>query len=143
MKRRDFLIAGAALGVAGLGCLGGCRSYTGTARASAGGVEGRHWGFVVDVERFMECLTFQVKRIFSRTIYSISKKWMADTGHMYTDLMGTSCFQAAFHIRILSKPFQNLIMSDSVFSVFVINCHFFPVCRVTPDRTFNGSCVFF
>lgn len=52
MKRRDFLIAGAALGVAGLGCLGGCSSYTGTARASAGGVEGRHWGFVVDVERF-------------------------------------------------------------------------------------------
>ena len=52
MKRRDFLIAGAALGVAGLGCLGGCSSYTGSARVSGGGVAGRHWGFVVDVERF-------------------------------------------------------------------------------------------
>ena len=52
VKRRDFLIAGAALGVAGLGCLGGCSSYTGSARVSGGGVAGRHWGFVVDVERF-------------------------------------------------------------------------------------------
>ena len=46
------MIAGAALGVAGLGCLGGCSSYTGSARVSGGGVAGRHWGFVVDVERF-------------------------------------------------------------------------------------------
>ena len=27
-------------------------SYTGSARVSGGGVAGRHWGFVVDVERF-------------------------------------------------------------------------------------------
>ena len=54
MKRRDFLIAGAgaALGAAGLGCLGGCSSLTGSAQASSGGAEGKHWGFVVDLEKF-------------------------------------------------------------------------------------------
>ena len=53
MKRRDFLIAGAVLGAAGLG-LGGCSSYGGSAQESAGGEAGRHWGFVVDVEAFKE-----------------------------------------------------------------------------------------
>ncbi len=52
MKRRDFLIAGAALGAAGLGALSGCSPTEGAPARAEGGTPGRHWGFVVDVEKF-------------------------------------------------------------------------------------------
>ncbi|MEF9841095.1 MAG: 4Fe-4S dicluster domain-containing protein [Raoultibacter sp.] len=52
MKRRDFLIAGAVFGVASLGCLEGCSPVEAASCDSSGGVEGKHWGFVIDVDKF-------------------------------------------------------------------------------------------
>jgi hypothetical protein len=38
---------------------------------------------------------------------------------MYTDLMGTTGFKAALDISRIPETFQDFIMGDSVFSIFV------------------------
>ena len=53
---------------------------------------------------------------------------------MYTDLMGTACLQAALYIGCISETFQHLIMGDCIFSIFVVDRHFFPVNGMTADR---------
>ena len=67
---------------------------------------------------------------------------MSKAGHMYTDLMGTTGFKAALDISRIPETFQNFIMGDSVFSIFVVDRHFFPVNWVTTDRAFYSTFIF-
>ena len=68
---------------------------------------------------------------------------MSDVFHMNTDLVCTTCFQTAFNISCLSKTLKYFIMCDCLFAVFMVDCHFFAVCRMTADRCIDSSFIFF
>ena len=87
----------------------------------------------------MKRLSLQMIRILTGTVHFITQKWMTDTCHMHTNLMRSACFQTAFHIGGIGKTLQYPVMSDCLFSVFVIDRHFFPVNRMAPDRALDGS----
>ena len=68
---------------------------------------------------------------------------MSDTGHVHTDLVGTTCFKTTFHIRGLAKTFQHFVMCYCIFTIFMIDGHFFTICRMPSNRSLYGSLILF
>lgn len=91
----------------------------------------------------MKGLSLKVVGIFGRAIGLISQKGMSKAAHVNADLVGSSRFQPTFNVGGISEAFQNPIMGDRFFSVFVVNGHFFSVNRVAANGSVNGSLVFF
>ena len=91
----------------------------------------------------MQSLSFQMIRIFLRTIDRISKKRMMQRRHVYTNLMCPSGFQLAFNISVIGKTFQYPVMSHRMFSVLFIDGHFFSLCRMTSNGGIYRSLIFF
>ena len=63
--------------------------------------------------------------------------------HVYTNLMCTSGFQFTLYIREFSKTFKNLKMRYGVFAVFMINCHFFTIYRMSTNWRIDCSKIIF
>ena len=91
----------------------------------------------------MKRLTLKGIWALRRPIDLISKKRMMNTGHMDTDLMGSASLQHAFNIGILAETFQHPVMGNGFFSIFFINGHLFPVCRMTADGCVDSSLILF
>src|SRR5699024_12446758 len=93
----------------------------------------------------MQHLPFQPwkRRSGGRSVHFLPEKRMMKRCHMDTNLVGTPRLETAADVGEISKTLQHLIMGHSLFSIFMVDAHLFPVCRVAPDRRVHGSGVFF
>ena len=78
-----------------------------------------------------------------RSVYRIAQKRMADAGHVYPDLVGSSCFQASFDMSIATETLKHPVMSHCLFSVSFIDAHLFPVRRIPSYGPVDGALIFF
>ena len=85
------------------------------------------------------------KRTLFRSVENISQKRMADTGHVYPDLMRPAGFQLAFNIGIVSKPFRTLKWVTASFPPRTLTAIFFRStgCRpMAPSTVPESSFIF-
>lgn len=82
----------------------------------------------------VQCLALQPgKRALARAVHVISQQRMSQTAHMHANLVGSSGFQPALNIGVLSEALQHPVMRYRILPVFVVHCHFFPVHRMAAD----------
>ena len=94
-------------------------------------------GFCAGVDELqphgVEALAGQSRDRFFGAIHRIPQNRMANMGHVYADLMGAACFQAAAHMGVAAEAFQYLPVGHSVAAAAVGHRHFFSICGVAAD----------
>ena len=83
----------------------------------------------------MEALPLDSLYSFAINIVTVDR--VTDIGGMYSYLVGSTCFKAEFHQRILTELLQHLIMGNCVLGVLLCHAHFLSVISASADRCVN------
>ena len=81
----------------------------------------------------MECLAFQGTVSAAGAVYRITEKRIPDARHVHANLMRAARLQAAFNVSMAAEAFQNAVVGDGFFAVFVIDRHSFAVGNMSSD----------
>ena len=68
---------------------------------------------------------------------------MSKAGHMYTNLMGSACFQLCFDESKIPHALQYPIMGHCMAAMFLSYRHFFAIQRISANRLVNSTLILF
>ena len=74
----------------------------------------------------------------------IIEKRVSQLFHVHTDLMCSSCLQAALHQGDITEPFQHGVVRDGCFTIVTVReyTHHQPVFGITADIALYGPALF-